>query len=85
MSSLSVVENIQVIQRNIENAKSQIGMMEKETYRLEGMLKVFDNMKQLGIETIPVPPPTDIKEENEVNDNDNESVPIEGEPTDEQD
>ncbi len=85
MSSLSVVENIQVIQRNIENAKSQIGMMEKETYRLEGMLKVFDNMKQLGIETIPVPPPTDIKEENEVNDNDNESVSPEGEPTDEQD
>ena len=85
MSSLSVEENIQVIQRNIENAKSQIGMMEKETYRLEGMLKVFDNMKQLGIETIPVPPPTEIKEENEVNDNDDEPVPPEGESTDEQD
>ena len=84
MSSLSVEENIRVIQRNIENAKSQIGLMEKEMLRLEGMLKVFDNMKQLGIDTIPVPQLTGIKEENEIHDNEDESVSPEGESTDEQ-
>lgn len=55
MSSLSIDENIKIISDTMSRLKEQTTNMEREFYRHEGMMVVFDNLKKLGVESIPIP------------------------------
>lgn len=55
MSSLSVDENIKIVCDTMARLKEQSTIMEREFYRHEGMLAVFDNLKNLGVNTIDIP------------------------------
>jgi hypothetical protein len=55
MSSLSIDENIKIIGDTMERLKEQTTNMERELYRHEGMMMVFDNLKKLGVEKIDIP------------------------------
>lgn len=54
MNSLSVLDNINLCEKNINQLNLQKNEIEKEIFRVEGMLRTFQNLKQLGVETIPV-------------------------------
>ena len=56
MNSLSVSENIEHSKHVIQKLKVQINEIEKEIFRMEGSLRVFEQMKQNGIETIQIKP-----------------------------
>lgn len=56
MNSLSVSENIENSKNVINKLKLQINEIEKEILRMEGSLRVFEQMKQNGIETIQIKP-----------------------------
>jgi hypothetical protein len=55
MSGLSVSENIALIGTNIKKMQDQILAINTEIIRLEGGLRVFKNMQELGIEHVPIP------------------------------
>jgi hypothetical protein len=55
MTSLSIDENIKIIGDTMERLKEQTTNMERELYRHEGMMMVFDNLKKLGVEKIDIP------------------------------
>tara|TARA_R110002073_G_scaffold123085_6_gene266455 strand:- start:10839 stop:11081 length:243 start_codon:yes stop_codon:yes gene_type:complete len=55
MSSLSIDENIKIISDTMSRLKEQTTSMEREFYRHEGMMVVFDNLKKLGVENISIP------------------------------
>ena len=52
MSGLSVSENIKKIYE-------QMTLLQNELARLEGSLRVFKNLQELGIELIPIPIPVE--------------------------
>jgi hypothetical protein len=54
-SGLSVSENIALIESNTKKLHEQIVLINAEIIRLEGGLRVFKNMQDLGIEQIPIP------------------------------
>ena len=58
MTNISVDENI----KNITDTLTKIKDIEKEFYRMEGMLRVFTSLRELGIVNIKIP-------DNEVIDN----------------
>ena len=41
----------------LDKMRGQLTVHEREVYRLEGMLSVFRNLKDLGVDSIPVSPP----------------------------
>ena len=55
MSSLNIDENIKIIGDTMMRLKEQSTSMEREFYRHEGMMMVFDNLKKLGVEKIDIP------------------------------
>ncbi len=55
MSSLNIDENIKIINDTMSRLKEQTSSMEREFYRHEGMLMVFDNLKKLGVDSISIP------------------------------
>jgi hypothetical protein len=55
MSGLSVSENIRVIEENMKKLQDQITVIQQEIVRLDGSLRVFKSMSDLGIEQIPIP------------------------------
>ena len=55
MSSLNIDENIKIIGENMARIKEQSTNMEREFYRHEGMMMVFDNLKKLGVDKIDIP------------------------------
>jgi hypothetical protein len=55
MSSLNIDENIKIINDTMSRLKEQTSNMEREFYRHEGMLMVFDNLKKLGVDSISIP------------------------------
>ena len=59
MSGLSVSENIKKIYE-------QMTLLQNELARLEGSLRVFKNLQELGIENIPIPVPASAVENNDV-------------------
>ena len=61
MSGLSVSENIKKIYE-------QMTLLQNELARLEGSLRVFKNLQELGIEHIPIPAPASAVENNDVTD-----------------
>jgi hypothetical protein len=76
MSSLSVLNNIDLIEKQISQLKNQQTEIEKELLRLDGSLRVFNQFKSVGIENIKLP--KDIVENTEVLDtieNDDDGIP----------
>ena len=55
MSGLSVSENIRVLEDNMKKLNEQIATIQQEIIRLDGSLRVFKSMSDLGIEQIPLP------------------------------
>ena len=68
MNSLSVSENIENSKKMINNLKQQLIETEKEVFRMEGSLRVFEQLKQNGIEIIQIKPNEFNIENTEVND-----------------
>ena len=64
MSSLSVLNNIDLVDKQIIQLKTQQEEIQKELLRLEGSKRVFEQFKSVGIETISIP--KDIIENDEV-------------------
>ena len=61
MSGLSVSENIKKIYE-------QMTLLQNELARLEGSLRVFKNLQELGVEIIPIPIPETAVENDDVTD-----------------
>jgi hypothetical protein len=55
MSGLSVTENIRVLEENSKKLNEQITVIQQELIRLEGSIRVFKSLKDLGIEHINLP------------------------------
>lgn len=55
MSSLNIDENIRIIAETMARLKEQSANIEREFYRQEGMMMVFDNIKRLGVEKFDIP------------------------------
>ena len=55
MSSLLVSENIRLIEENMRKLKEQGVLIGIELNRLEGSLRVFKNLQDIGVEHIQVP------------------------------
>ena len=54
MNSLNVSENIQNSKNMIQTLKNQIKEIEKEIFRMEGSLRVFEQMHENGIDIIQI-------------------------------
>jgi hypothetical protein len=52
---LSVSENIRVLEDNKKKLNEQSSIIQQEIVRLEGSLRVFLNLRDLGVENIPIP------------------------------
>ena len=57
MSSISVTDNVDKMSDALDKMRGQLTTHEREVYRLEGMLTVFRNLKELGVTDIPIKPP----------------------------
>jgi len=55
MSGLSVSENIRVLEENRKKLGEQIELIQQEIIRLDGSLRVFVNLRELGVENIQIP------------------------------
>ena len=73
---MSTTPDVIVIEDNIEKCKSNMAQLktnatesEREFFRVEGSLRVFASLKELGIDKIHVPPKKEVIEEDEVIDN----------------
>jgi hypothetical protein len=55
MSGLSVSENIKVLEDNARKLNDQIASIQQELVRIDGSLRVFKSLADLGIEQIPLP------------------------------
>ena len=53
--SISVSDNIRVIEEAIRRHTEQVGLIQKEILRLEGSLSVFKNLSVSGVEFIELP------------------------------
>ncbi len=52
---LSVSENIRILEENKKKLNDQISIVQQELVRLDGSLRVFTNLRDLGVENIPIP------------------------------
>lgn len=52
---LSVSENIRIIEENIKKLNEQNAIVQQELIRLDGSLRVFLNLRDLGVENISIP------------------------------
>ena len=57
MSAISIDENVSKMTEALDKMRGQMVNHERELYRLEGMLTVFRNLKDLGVTDIPIKPP----------------------------
>jgi hypothetical protein len=55
MPSISVIENISGLHKNLQQIRQQTREAEVETYRIEGMIRVFKSLQDVGVIDIPVP------------------------------
>jgi hypothetical protein len=55
MPSISVVDNISGLNKNLQQIRQQTKEAEAETYRIEGMIRVFKSLQDVGVADIPVP------------------------------
>ena len=52
---LSVSENIRILEENKKKLNEQSAIIQQEIVRLDGSLRVFLNLRDLGVENIPIP------------------------------
>jgi hypothetical protein len=69
MSSLSVSQNITKCEGEIKKLIEQLTLINQEITRLDGSLRVFKNLQELGIENIVIPNSKNIIDNTEVIDN----------------
>jgi len=69
MSSLSVSQNITKCEGEIKKLIEQLTLINQEITRLDGSLRVFKNLQELGIENIVIPNSKNIVDNTEVIDN----------------
>ena len=55
MSSLLVSENIRILEENMKKLSEQVIMIQQELIRLDGSLRVFKNLRDVGVEKIELP------------------------------
>jgi hypothetical protein len=55
MSSLLVSENIRILEENMKKLNEQVVVIQQEMIRLDGSLRVFRNLRDVGIEKIDLP------------------------------
>ena len=54
MPSISIAENINGLNKNLQQIRQQTREAEAEAYRIEGMIRVFKSMHDVGILEIPL-------------------------------
>jgi hypothetical protein len=55
MSSLLVSENIRILEENMKKLNEQVVVIQQEMIRLDGSLRVFKNLRDVGVEKIDLP------------------------------
>lgn len=55
MPSISVVENLDGLTNNLNQIRQQTREAEVESFRIEGMIRVFKSLQDVGVTEIPVP------------------------------
>lgn len=55
MPSISVTENLNVLSTNLQKIRQQTREAEAESLRMEGMIRVFKSLQDVGVAEIPVP------------------------------
>ena len=55
MPSISVVENLNGLTNNLTQIRQQTREAEVESFRIEGMIRVFKSLQDVGVTEIPVP------------------------------
>ena len=69
MSTLSISQNITKCEDQMKKLIEQTNLINQEFARLDGSLRVFKNLQELGIENIAIPQSKDIVDNTEVIDN----------------
>ena len=59
MPSINITENIDGLSNNLLHIRQQTKEADIETYRIEGMIRVFKSLQEVGINEIAIP---DVKE-----------------------
>tara|TARA_B110000285_G_scaffold235222_2_gene315643 strand:+ start:3027 stop:3284 length:258 start_codon:yes stop_codon:yes gene_type:complete len=67
MPSINITENIDGLSNNLLQIRQQTKEADVESYRIEGMIRVFKNLREVGVNEIVIPdeketplePPTD--------------------------
>jgi hypothetical protein len=55
MPSINITENINGLSNNLQQIRKQTKEAEVESYRLEGMIRVFKNLHDVGVTEIALP------------------------------
>lgn len=55
MPAISIAENLSGLSNNLQQIRKQTREAEVESYRIEGMIRVFKNLHDVGVVEIPVP------------------------------
>jgi len=54
-NAINIPQNIEQCKSNMEKLRTNATASEQEFFRVEGSLRVFASLKELGIDNIPVP------------------------------
>lgn len=55
MPSISVTENLASLHKNLQQIRQQTREAEAESFRIEGMIRVFKSLQDVGVVDIPLP------------------------------
>lgn len=55
MTYISVIENLTGLNNNLTQIRQQTHEAEAESFRIEGMIRVFKSLQDVGVMEIPVP------------------------------
>jgi hypothetical protein len=61
MPSINILENLNGLTNNLQQIRQQTREAEAESLRIEGMIRVFKNLQDVGVVEIPIPAQTQTK------------------------
>ena len=61
MPSINILENLNGLTNNLQQIRQQTREAEAESLRIEGMIRVFKNLQDVGVVEIPIPAQTQAK------------------------
>lgn len=61
MPSINILENLNGLSNNLQQIRQQTREAEAESLRIEGMIRVFKNLQDVGVAEIPIPAQTQTK------------------------